>query len=38
MGQVVSFGLTQWDVEELMAHCDGKFSQAEIEALYKRFR
>ncbi|KAK9812249.1 hypothetical protein WJX73_007233 [Symbiochloris irregularis] len=38
MGQAMSFGLTQYDVEELMEYCGGKFSQAEIEGLYKRFR
>eukprot|EP00884_Botryococcus_braunii_P014974 jgi/Botrbrau1/23478/Bobra.106_1s0030.1 len=38
MGQTLSFGLTQRDVDELRAMCDGKFSQPEIEALYKRFR
>jgi len=38
MGQKMSFGLTQYDVEELSAHCGSKFNQREIEALYKRFR
>ncbi|KAK9819212.1 hypothetical protein WJX74_006100 [Apatococcus lobatus] len=38
MGQVMSYGLTQTDVEELRTHSGGKFSQQEIEALYKRFR
>lgn len=38
MGQALSFGLTQYDVEELKEHCDNRFTQAEIEGLYKRFR
>lgn len=38
MGQAMSFGLTQYDVEELMDHCNGRFSQGEIEGLYRRFR
>jgi serine/threonine-protein phosphatase 2B regulatory subunit len=38
MGQAMSFGLTQYDVEELSQHCNSNFSQQEIEGLYKRFR
>ncbi|CAL8462515.1 g2048 [Coccomyxa elongata] len=38
MGQVLSFGLTQYDVEELKDYCDGRFTQSEIEGLYRRFR
>ncbi|KAK9845346.1 hypothetical protein WJX81_003956 [Elliptochloris bilobata] len=38
MGQALSFGLTQYDVEELKDHSGGKLTQAEIEGLYKRFR
>ncbi|KAK9828732.1 hypothetical protein WJX72_001762 [[Myrmecia] bisecta] len=38
MGQAMSFGLTQYDVEELNASCGNKFTQREIEALYRRFR
>ncbi|GMH33815.1 hypothetical protein BSKO_01649 [Bryopsis sp. KO-2023] len=38
MGQVISYGLTQPDVEEVAAYCGGVLSQAEISALYKRFR
>jgi len=38
MGQVMSFGLTQYDVEDLIRHSKDCFSQAEIEALYIRFR
>jgi serine/threonine-protein phosphatase 2B regulatory subunit len=38
MGQASSLGLTQHDVEEVMAYCDGAWNQEEIEGLYKRFR
>lgn len=38
MGQAMSFGLTQYDVEDLVRHSNDCFSQAEIEALYQRFR
>ncbi|EIE23968.1 EF-hand [Coccomyxa subellipsoidea C-169] len=38
MGQALSFGLTQYDVEELKDYCDGRFTQSEIEGLYRRFR
>ncbi|KAL4424997.1 hypothetical protein ABPG77_002882 [Micractinium sp. CCAP 211/92] len=38
MGQSMSFGLTQFDVDELIAFSKGAFTQQEIEALYKRFR
>ncbi|KAL4457899.1 hypothetical protein ABPG75_012764 [Micractinium tetrahymenae] len=38
MGQSMSFGLTQFDVDELIAYSKGAFTQQEIEALYKRFR
>lgn len=29
--------LTQYDIEEVQAHADGKFSQREVVALYERF-
>lgn len=38
MGQAASLGLTQYDVEEVIDHCGGAWSQEEIEALYRRFR
>ena len=38
MGQAASLGLTQQDVEEVIAYCDGAWKQEEIEGLYKRFR
>ena len=38
MGQASSLGLTQNDVEEVIAYCDGAWNQEEIEGLYKRFR
>eukprot|EP00884_Botryococcus_braunii_P015538 jgi/Botrbrau1/2668/Bobra.0203s0015.1 len=38
MGQAISSGLTQNDVEELIAHTGGRLNQAEIEGLYNRFR
>ncbi|KAG2423572.1 hypothetical protein HXX76_015212 [Chlamydomonas incerta] len=38
MGQAASGGLTQGDVDEVIAASKGVFNQAEIEALYKRFR
>lgn len=38
MGQAMSFGLTQYDVEELIRYSKDCFSQGEIEALYHRFR
>mmetsp|Transcript_22000 Transcript_22000/g.37644 ORF Transcript_22000/g.37644 Transcript_22000/m.37644 type:complete len:180 (+) Transcript_22000:136-675(+) len=37
MGQASS-GLTQYDMEELIAAAGGVFNQAEVEGLYKRFR
>mmetsp|Transcript_14457 Transcript_14457/g.43727 ORF Transcript_14457/g.43727 Transcript_14457/m.43727 type:complete len:178 (-) Transcript_14457:4154-4687(-) len=37
MGQAMS-GLTQYDVEELIAASGNKFTQDEIETLYSRFR
>ncbi|CAG9464146.1 unnamed protein product [Pedinophyceae sp. YPF-701] len=38
MGQVISGGLTQYDVEDIQAYCDGFFSQSEILSLYARFK
>ncbi|KAL3158350.1 hypothetical protein ABBQ38_010589 [Trebouxia sp. C0009 RCD-2024] len=38
MGQAMSFGLTQYDVEDLIRYSKNCFSQGEIEALYQRFR
>lgn len=38
MGQAASLGLTQQDVEEVIAYCQGAWKQEEIEGLYKRFR
>lgn len=38
MGQAISGGLTQNDVDEVISACKGAFSQAEVEALYRRFR
>eukprot|EP00877_Chromochloris_zofingiensis_P005861 jgi/Chrzof1/1528/Cz10g11080.t1 len=38
MGQAISGGLTQYDVDEVMKACKGVWSQAEVESLYKRFR
>ncbi|GFR51696.1 hypothetical protein Agub_g14140 [Astrephomene gubernaculifera] len=38
MGQAASGGLTQGDVDEVIAASKGVFNQAEIESLYKRFR
>ncbi|KAG2489266.1 hypothetical protein HYH03_012286 [Edaphochlamys debaryana] len=38
MGQAASGGLTQSDVDEVIAASKGVFNQAEIESLYKRFR
>ncbi|GAQ86535.1 calcineurin subunit B [Klebsormidium nitens] len=36
MGSAASV-LTQYDIEEVQVHCNGAFSQKEIESLYKRF-
>jgi len=33
-----SLSLTQYDIEDVQQHCDGKFSGPEIQALYQRFR
>ena len=33
-----SLALTQYDVEEVQEHCDGRFTHREIQSLYKRFR
>ena len=38
MGQAASLGLTQQDVEEVIAYCQGAWKQEEIEGMYKRFR
>eukprot|EP00878_Enallax_costatus_P004891 GHUV01005146.1.p1 GENE.GHUV01005146.1~~GHUV01005146.1.p1 ORF type:complete len:179 (+),score=35.46 GHUV01005146.1:738-1274(+) len=38
MGQAISGGLTQRDVDEVIAICNGAWTQPEVEALYKRFR
>ncbi|DBA70215.1 TPA: hypothetical protein ACH3X2_012126 [Trebouxia sp. C0005] len=38
MGQAMSFGLTQYDVEDLVRYSKDCFTQGEIEALYQRFR
>ncbi|KAH7618847.1 putative Calcineurin subunit B type 2 [Nannochloris sp. 'desiccata'] len=38
MGQTISYSLTQFEVDELIELSNGCFTQAEIEALYKRFR
>lgn len=38
MGQALSGGLTQYDVEEVIKSCNGAFSQSEVETLYERFR
>eukprot|EP00803_Ostreobium_quekettii_P008974 evm.model.scf_437EXC.11 EVM.evm.TU.scf_437EXC.11 scf_437EXC:66948-68756(-) len=38
MGQAMSYGLTQNDVEEVATYSGGVFTQAEIGSLYKRFR
>lgn len=38
MGQAISGGLTQRDVDEVIAICNGAWSQPEVIALYKRFR
>eukprot|EP00210_Caulerpa_lentillifera_P001975 g1894.t1 len=36
--KVISYGLTQSDVEEVAAYCGGVFSHDEISVLYRRFR
>ena len=33
-----SLSLTEYDIEDVQQHCDGKFSGPEIQALYQRFR
>jgi serine/threonine-protein phosphatase 2B regulatory subunit len=33
-----SLALTQYDVEEVVEHCGGRFTSREIQSLYKRFR
>lgn len=33
-----SLNLTQYDIEDVQAHCDNKFTSREIQALYRRFR
>ncbi|CAL56790.1 EF-Hand 1, calcium-binding site [Ostreococcus tauri] len=33
-----SLNLTQYDIEDVQQHCDGKFTSREIQALYARFR
>ena len=33
-----SLALTQYDVEEVQEHCNGRFTHREIQSLYKRFR
>ncbi|GBF88100.1 calcineurin subunit B [Raphidocelis subcapitata] len=38
MGQAISGGLTQNDVDEVVGACKGAFSQEEVESLYRRFR
>ncbi|WIA16114.1 hypothetical protein OEZ86_007621 [Tetradesmus obliquus] len=38
MGQAISGGLTQRDVDEVISICKGAWNQYEIESLYKRFR
>lgn len=38
MGQAISGGLTQRDVDEVIAICHGAWNQSEIISLYKRFR
>ncbi|KAI8472237.1 MAG: hypothetical protein J3K34DRAFT_414624 [Monoraphidium minutum] len=38
MGQAISGGLTQNDVDEVISACKGAFTQSEVEALYRRFR
>ncbi|QDZ21176.1 subunit B of calcineurin [Chloropicon primus] len=37
MGQGLSFDLTQGEIEDLQKGCEFKFSQTEIQVLYKRF-
>merc|ERR1711934_630770 len=37
MGQGLSFDLTQEEIEDLQDSCDSKFTQTEIQILYKRF-
>eukprot|EP00775_Hariotina_reticulata_P005948 gene5948-6187_t len=38
MGQAISGGLTQRDVDDVIDSCNGAWSQPEVESLYKRFR
>lgn len=38
MGQAISGGLTQNDVDEVISACKGAFTQSEVESLYRRFR
>lgn len=38
MGQAISVGLTQHDVDEVISRCNGAWTQPEVESLYKRFR
>ena len=38
MGQSLSVDLTQEDIEELEDLCEHRFTQTEIQVLYKRFR
>jgi len=33
-----SLNLTQYDIEDVQQHCEGKFTGREIQALYQRFR
>jgi Ca2+-binding EF-hand superfamily protein len=33
-----SLNLTQYDIEDVKQHCDGRFTGREIQALYQRFR
>eukprot|EP00879_Flechtneria_rotunda_P006048 GHRR01006361.1.p1 GENE.GHRR01006361.1~~GHRR01006361.1.p1 ORF type:complete len:177 (+),score=40.60 GHRR01006361.1:232-762(+) len=38
MGQAISGGLTQRDVDDVISNCNGAWTQPEVESLYKRFR
>eukprot|EP00976_Prorocentrum_cordatum_P080138 1183859-Prorocentrum_minimum.AAC.3 len=38
MGGNLSIYLTDYDLDEVVQHCGGKFSRSEVFSLYKRFR
>mmetsp|Transcript_17680 Transcript_17680/g.38568 ORF Transcript_17680/g.38568 Transcript_17680/m.38568 type:complete len:183 (-) Transcript_17680:149-697(-) len=38
MGNNLSIYLTDYDLDEVVQHCGGKFSRSEVFSLYRRFR